>query len=402
MGKRILVSLFITSLLLAACGSTPPTPTAEPTIELVTPQMLVAPTQPPLPTLTMMPLATSTIFVEPTNTAAPATPIEIHMTSVVDADVPVFPGATEVYYDYIPSPTGEPGDSVYYQVDAELDDIQAFYMEQLVNAGWSWVYTESGYSLMSTAEAPALVMEFRKGAEKLGLAASGFGAGTTIVFAAIGLSGYYQFTGFISGIAGGLDLSGPSRDESRAEAMRFSSLHVEFRHPSNWLARDGFLQIFESDKNVYFVSDSKTCTDAMEPCFVNFGDLTGAHFDIPISLRIHPSMAGLTLEQADALRWEKLNAIVPNKRFYFPEDLTQQGSLEIIEVRSIQLADGTPALQRIYQWNQLDVADPLISTYTLFLSGDMLMEFHTDFTTNEWDSMKSIIEQVIASMEPVP
>lgn len=343
---------------------------------------------------TKTPPATEEIMVEPTNTIVFATPL--------GSKVPVPPEAHDVYYGYFPSTTGETGNSVYYQITGEPNNIQTFYMEELVNAGWTWVYTEAGESLVITAPAPVLIMEFRKGEEKIGIAASGFGPDTSIVFAAVDQSGFSQMTGFIGGIAGGLDLMGPDKDEVRVDVMKFSSILLEFKHPSNWLATDSFMQIFESDGNIIFISDTKDCGIHMEICFVNFADLTGSHFDIPVSIRTHPEMSELTLEEANELRWEKLKSSNNAKRYAIPEDLTLPGSLENIEVRNITLGDGTPAIQRIYKWKHENVENPIISTYTLFMSRDLLVEFHTDFTSQEWENQQSTIDQIIKSMQIVP
>ncbi len=416
MYKKIFKVFFAAVLLSGSCSSIPSVPTLQPTVQTTnTPQMLTTatsapasqlPTQlstpqmPSIPTLSELaiesktPLATRTIVVEPTYTHIFETPI--------GSKVPIFPGAHDVYYDYFPSTTGEAGNSVYYQTDAEQTDIQIFYMEELVHAGWAWVYTEVGESLVITAPAPALIMEFRKGEENIGIAASGFGAGITIVFAAVDYSGFSQMTGFIGGIAGGLDLMGPDEDEAQADVMQFSSTLLEFRHPSNWLATDSLMQIFETDDNINFISGTRNCGVHMENCFVNFADLTGSHFDIPASIRTHPKMYGLSLEEANVLRWEQLNSSINSKRYAFPEDLTLPGSPETIEVRNIELGDGTPAIQRIYRWKQENVENSITSTYTLFMSGDLLMEFHTDFTSDEWKNEQSIINQVIAGMKIVP
>lgn len=400
MYKKLLAVFFTATLFTGSCSSTPPatvtpTPTSQPPTEAVsTPLGFAIPTPTPLPTLTAVPIVTKEIVVESISTGVFATP--------VGSRAPVYPGAQKVFYDYFSPTPGEAGNSVYYQSTAPLDDIQAFYMQELVNAGWEWVYTEAGTSLVTTAPTPTLIMEFRKGEEKLGLAAAEFGTEGFLVFAAVGFSGYQQITGYIGGIAGGLDLMGPTKDDAQADMMQFSSTLLEFRHPSNWLANDALMQIFDADGDVYLLPDTGNCGLHMEICFVNFANLTGSHFDIPVSIRAHPEMSGLTLEEANTSRWEELNSNIHAKRYAIPEDLSLPGTLETIEIRNITLGDGTPAIQRIYQWKHENETNPITSTYTLFLSGDMLLEFHTDYSNAEWEKEQSNLDHVIATMKIVP
>ena len=158
------------------------------------------------------------------------------------------------------------------------------------------------------------------------------------------------------------------------------------------------MEIYHSDKAVNYRPHSNSCKTTTENCFVNF--YVGYHFDIPISIRTHLEMAGLTLEEANGLRWEELQSIAAsqNRHYYFPEELAVDGSLESIEVKTLTLGDGTPAIQRIYRWKQEDVEEPIISTYTLFMSGNILLEFHTDFIQEEWEEQRATVEQALAAI----
>jgi hypothetical protein len=296
--------------------------------------------------------------------------------------------------------TGQPGNTIYYPVSAQISEIEIFYMDELIRDGWEWVYTEAGESLGTSMPAPALMMEFKKGDRKLGIAAHGFGGGL-IVFAGMNISGAELTANFIGAIAGGLDLMGPSESDIKPGAMHFSSALLEFSHPSDWLATDQLILIFQTDNAINYYPNMGHCSVDMNICFVTFSVLKGFHFDHPVSIRVHPELAGMTLEEADELRWNEINsnASALEQRYHYPEDLAQAGSLEIIQIHDIVLEDGTPAIQRVYRWKQDDVEEFIIGTYTLFVSGDILMEFHTDFTSEDWDEIDDTVEQVIASMK---
>jgi hypothetical protein len=252
-------------------------------------------------------------------------------------------------------------------------------------------------------------MEFRKDNIRLGVGAIGFGFfGEDVpVFAGTGYSGATLVLYYIAGIAGGLDLSGADEEDMKQDAMLFSSEFVEFKHPSNWHPSESLMQTIPAGRDIIFISDAGSCKVTQQPCFVNFTDLLGSQFDIPISIRIHPEISDLTLEQADAIRWNELNNIIPNQKYDFPENLMKPGSLESIEVRTIALGDGTPALQRIYRWEaegieEAAIPGTFISTYTLYKSAGLLIEFHTDFTSDEWETEKSTIDHIISGMVTAP
>ncbi len=194
---------------------------------------------------------------------------------------------------------------------------------------------------------------------------------------------------------------GPFESKAGPKAMRFSSVLLEFTHPAEWLVTDQAMQIFETDSAVNYIPNAHSCSVDMVPCFVNFSASPSMHFDIPISIRVHPKLANRTLEEANILRWEELQSLAsaPAKCCFFPEHFALAGSLESLEEHNITLADGTPAFQRVYRWKQEDVAEPIISTYTLFISARTLVEIHSDFITADWEEIRATVDQVIGTMK---
>jgi hypothetical protein len=319
----------------------------------------------------------------------------------VGYEIPVFPGAQNVSREFVEGMIGNPGSFVVYAVSVEAIDVEAFYREELTREGWTWVYTDKGESLTPTLLSPSTLMEFQRDEQRLGIAVHGF-AGSGMVLAGTDISAGELTIGFVGGVSGGLDWMGPSELDTRPDAMHFSSQLLEFSHSFYWLPTDQLLKMYHSDKAVFYRPHTNFCKTDMEICFVNFW--IGYHFDIPISIRVHPEMSALTLEEADARRWEELNSIsaAQEKKYYFPEELAVAGSLESMEIRTLTLADGTPAIRRMYRWMQEDVEEPIISTYTLFVSGDLLVEFHTDFIKKEWEKWQPTVNEVIAGIKTVP
>lgn len=376
-----------------ACVSTPPTTAAQPAMQpTVTPDI---PTLQSTFTATVTPQPSNWIALEPPHTVTPVI--------LPDSEIPVFPGARDVRRNYTDLLTEQTGNTLYSLGPTDIGDIEKFYMEKLTNGGWEWVYTEAGESLITTVPAPALVIEFKKEEHKIGITAIGLGGGL-IVLAGRDISGTGLAVGFIGGIAGGFDLMGPSESDIQLGAMHFSSTRVEFSHPSDWFATDQLISIFETDTAINYYPNRNRCSVHTDICFVTFSVLKGFHFDHPISIRVHPEMANLTLEEASEMRWNELksNASALVQRYWYPEDLAQADTLESIEIRVITLGDGTPAIQRVYRWKQDDVEEFIIGTFTLFRSGDMLMEFHTDFTSQAWNEISDIVNEVIASMRIIP
>ena len=163
------------------------------------------------------------------------------------------------------------------------------------------------------------------------------------------------------------------------------------------------MQTFDGDDNSIYLLEppSQPCNADFEPCFVVFSDWSGSQYNPSVSIRLQSELSGLSLEQADALRWQQLNS--PSNPYVFPEDLAATGSLQTLETRIFTLANGAPAIQRIFQWKQLKLDQTImIGSYILFLSQGGYVEFHTDYTSAEWELMKPLIEQVVTSMESPP
>lgn len=407
MYKKFLSITFIILFFVSSCGSfyvspdqisTFPTLTQSTTISTPISSefggfLAFTQTSTPTPTSTMTQTSTSTpiIGVEITYTPLPS-----------DALIPIPSNAQDVYYNYFSPFNTSNQDTVYYQVSASIEDLISFYLTELTQKGWSWVYTDTGSSVVSTVLSETLLMEFKKDQDKLGIAVISGGENYSIVFAGINMSGSYLATGFISGIAGGLDLTGPNKEDFVADTMLFSSEIIEFKHPSNWLPTDTFLETFNSGKDIYFIENVKSCKVNQNHCFVNFIGVSNSQFSIPVSVRIHYELSGISLEEADAFRWQELEVITPRQKVDFPEDFTIPNSLKTIEVKNIFLQNGTPAIQRIYQWEMYEVDEIMISTYTLFESAGLILEFHTDFSSKGWELEKDSINHVISGITVSP
>lgn len=393
MNEKIFIITFAVALLGGSCNSVPSGPVSQPIAQPTLTQNI--PTALPTleqPTETAMPQTAIPILIEPTHTNTP-----LH---ALDFEIPVFPGARDVAYNFLVE-MGQPGNTVYYLVSDAPKEIQAFYRDQLTQDGWEWVYTDADESLSLPFPFPAWVMEFKKGEHKLGIGSFSYGGEGSVVLAGMDFSGGNLIANFIGGIAGGLDLMGPFESNAGIDVMRFSSNLLEFTHPAEWRATDQSMQIFYTDSAIHYMHNANYCSVDMDPCFVNFSASPGFHFDIPISIRVHPGMAERTLEEANILRWEELLSIAsaPFECCFFPEHYALAGSLDSIEVRNFALADGTPALQRVYRWEQEDVEEFIIGTYTLFKSMGILVEIHTDFTSTDWEKIHTTVEQVIASIK---
>lgn len=387
MKKKTLI--FLVGIWLASCVPT----LSIPTPVLVTPQNLVPPF---LPTITPTFTPVSTDIVLPTNTAIEPTETPIPL----DTTIPIPSGLDEVQEGFL-SYTGV--DSIFFiSKTAQVEDLQAFYMTELVNDGWGWVYTDVGISQIPAPQTHLLILEFRKEGNKLGILAYGSEEGGLIGLAAIGYSGYYQFFTLLAGAGDSASISNPSKDDMQSASMQFSSPFLTFQHPSNWLAQDQLMETFTADDNTIYLlqGTSPPCNTEFDPCFVAFSNWGGSHYEVPVSIRIHIDMNDLTLEQADALRWEQLNS--PSNPYVFPEDVAETGSLQTTETRAFTLADGTPAVQRIFQWKQLKLDQIIMGSYVLFPSEGGYVEFHTDYTAVEWETMRPLIEQVITGMKSKP
>ena len=127
-----------------------------------------------------------------------------------------------------------------------------------------------------------------------------------------------------------------------------------------------------------------------------------------MSIRVYSVQPETTLENFDVLRWAELTNTVEDplatpENIEWPEDLTDSDTLETIEIKSITLQDGTPALQRLYHWRQVKLSTPLVSSYTLFKrNDDAIIEFHTDFAEEEWATFGPAVQETILSIELSP
>lgn len=390
MRKQIIMTLLVASLLSACGGFNPFIPTPIPTSTVT----LAPPTIPPTLTATFTPTATPTST--PTQTPIPSPTVEV---PPLDTAIPVPPGVVELQEGFFSS---EGIDSLYFVHETvSMEELRQFYLTELTNRGWIWVYTDSGISQLANPGMQLLILEFKKDGQKLGILAYGPEEGGALGFAAIGYSGYYQFITLLAGMGDNASISNPSIEDIQADTMQFSSPFLSFKHPSHWIAQDQLMQLFYGDdNNMYMLEDPATCNVDFEPCLVSFTNWMYNHFDVPVSIRLWSDLAGLSLEEADAQRWQQLNA--PSKPYRFPEDVAVPGSLTSLETRSFTLVDGTPAIQRIYQWKLSGFSGTMIGTYTLFLSQGVYVEFHTDYRSDEWDFMKPLIEQVNASMFAQP
>ena len=381
-------------LFLSSCGVSPIPPIPTSTVALVT-------REPPfLPTLTQTPPPTIPIqtILEPTETST-LEPTETP--TLLNTVIPIPPDITEVSEGFL-SYTG--ADSIFFTTSetVQIEDLRLFYMTELVNAGWTWVYTDIGISQVPESETNLLILEFKKDGDKLGILAYGPEEGGAITFAAVGYSGYYQFIYLLGGMGDSASVSTPSREDIQPTSMQFSSPFLKFQHPSSWIAQDQLMQTFNADDNsIYILEAPSSCNADFEPCFVAFSDWSGSQYNPPVSIRLQSDLTGLSLEQADALRWQQLNS--PSNPYVFPEDLAATGSLQTLETRIFTLANGAPAIQRIFQWKQLKLDQTIIiGSYILFLSQGGYVEFHTDYTSAEWELMKPLIEQAVTSMESTP
>lgn len=395
MGKQIRYSaLILLAAILSSCKNAIQVPTSAPAEAFSTPQGIDTLT-PFIPmTITMTPLPTATPTNTPTQTPIPSPSVTI---PPLDTSIPIPPGVFDLREGFFSS---EGIDSLFFMHQTILlDDLRQFYMTELASSGWEWVYTEEGSSNIPETGARLLILEFKKDGQKLGILAYGSEEGGAFVSAAVGYSGYFQFIILVLSSVDGT-VSSPSLEEIQPDSMQFSSPFLSFKHPSHWVAQDRLMQLFYGDDGTYMLEEETTCTVEFDPCLVAFVDLSNSHFDVPVSIRIHPDLAGLSLEEADALRWQQLNS--PSIPYRFPEDVAEAGTLKSLETRTFTLTDGRPAIQRIYQWKQLKFSGTMFGTYTLFSSPNGYIEFHTDYRSDQWDFMKPLIEGVNASMSASP
>lgn len=184
---------------------------------------------------------------------------------------------------------------------------------------------------------------------------------------------------------------------------------LQFDHPSNWLPTrlhmTGFRTDADGETTVIF-SEPRRCANSDETCFVNFAFI-GSLFDVPIRILVYPDHAETTLEAFDTQRWAELVQVAESpppslSAVQQPEDLIESGSLAVIETRAVTLKDGTPGQQRLYHWRQIDLSTSLVGSYTLFKRNDSIIEFHTDFTEEEWNTLGPEVQDIVLNIEVVP
>jgi hypothetical protein len=193
-------------------------------------------------------------------------------------------------------------------------------------------------------------------------------------------------------------------------AMRFTSSFLQFNHPANWLPtrqKPFELQTDIEEGSINILADPRGCATGDQVCLVTFALIPTSFFYGPVMIRLHPGQEQTTLEALDAQKWAALTEAA--QRSSFPsrdvrryEDLVTANSLELLKVTPLTLSDGTPTLQRIYRWRQVGLSLPLVSSYTLLKRNDMIIEFHTDFTEEEWNTLGPSVQDVILGIEVAP
>lgn len=366
-----------------------------------------------LPTLTVV-IPTSTI----TLPTPPPSPSQIITSTAGTAQIPKMPGAIldEVSTGWGLALSQFLGQEIVsYSAPASLEAIQDFYQAELTVHGWEWVYTDVGESLALSRPVPILAQEFKQGAKRLSVVAiEGFGMSkntpTTLVLSGTNVTSSELISFFVGLIAGGLDLGPPNESNIQLQTMHFTSRLIQFDHPSNWFPTRLQMTDFETDTNgraINVLPEPRRCTNDDAICFVNFAFLTESLFDVPIMIRAYSGQTETNLETFDAQRWARLVTTAENPPTSFDnverlEDLIDKGSLETIEIKSITLQDGTPALQRLYRWRQVGLSTPLVSSYTLFKHKDTVIEFHTDFSEEEWASIGPEVQATALSIQLSP
>jgi hypothetical protein len=407
MRKQIeILLLFGLGISLAACY-----PSIGPEIETsINPTRTFTSTPIPLPT----PSPTPTPSPVPTLTSTPTPDLSPTPTTVTDdtAQIPILP---EAILDESFSQLLGKG-SISYQAPVSLEAVQDFYEETLTAQGWEWVYTDIGESLVMADLTPVLAQEFKRGDHRLAIVAiDDFSLFTPedrpnvlIMSAQDTSSGEIMF--FFSSLM--VDMTppvGPEQEVIDLTRRQFTSELVQFEHPVSWFPTRWQMVTFPTDIGENKVNIlEKRCTNDDEVCFVNFMLFNGAtQYQAPISIRVRSVDDDVTLEDFDVRRWAELantaeNPLATPENIEWPEDLTDASSLEAIETKLITLQDNTPALQRFYRWHQVKLSTPLVSSYILFKHNDTIIEFHTDFTEEEWGLLSTSVQETIFSIRTAP
>lgn len=407
--KKHSIYFVLVSVLLTACNLTPPntltpsTPTATRPLLGTSPTLFPPDTSTPEPTMTPTATVVSTPVIQPNETISQIPMMPEGRQDDMSANLAMM----------LSQFMGQ--DIVVYSAPTSLESVADFYQTRLPAQDWVWRYTDTGESLVMSSPMPILLQEFNQGSQQLSIAAlANFGNKSdtpiALVFAGENIGGSELLQHFVSLMAGGLDLGPPRQQDVQPQAMRFTSALIKFNHPSDWLPTD--LQIArlrtdtDGNKAINVLPKPKRCPDDDASCWVNFTFVTRSLFDAPIMMYVYPDQTDTTLEAFDAQRWANLGELskssLDTRTIQRPEDLIAPGSLEMIEIRSITLANNTPALQHLYNWQQIGLSTPLVSSYTLFKRNDTIIEFHTDFTEEEWSRLSSRVQETIRSIEVVP
>jgi len=306
---------------------------------------------------------------------------------------------------------------VAYQSPSSLDAVRDFYLQALSGQGWRLRQALRGETLLLSTPLQTLILDFQRQDAWLGLFAlgemplfSGPEGPGTLVMAALGHDGAELGFLLASMLAPGLDLSSPSEDEARPRALEYSTDLLRLRVPSTWFPTRQLMWSFETDVDgpaIHPFEMPRSCALDDETCLVNFMILSGSQFLSPVTLRAYTVQAGVSLDVFEASRWAELNekAGTPLESFgnvFRPEDMAEAGSLESLEMRSFALADGTPAIQRLFRWRQTGLSTPLASSHTLFTSAGYVIELRTDFTLEEWARFGPTMQSVIQTIENAP
>lgn len=413
MKKRYFKFLLFLSLGISftACNPTTPTPIVMLPGSILTTPTVTVPSPTPSPSVISTPEPTAI----PTLSSSPSPVI---ITTSKTAQIPVMP---EAVFDEMSTELGLAlsqllgHEVISYNVPASLEAVGDFYRSELTTQGWEWIYTDIGESLALSRPAPILIQEFKQDTNRLAvvvLYGFGFSDNTSpaLVIAGANIASDQIISSFVSLIASGLDLGPPNEGTEQPHAIHFTSPLIQFSHPSNWLPTRLQMISFETDTNgnpTNVLPLSRRCANDDEICFVNFAFLTGSLFDVPVMIRVYPDQIEITIETFDDQRWARLVATAENSSTSLnnverPEDLIDKGSLEPIETKPITLQDGTPAFQRFYRWRQVGLSTPLVSSYTLFKRNDAIIEFHTDFTEDEWATFGPVVQEVISDIQLAP
>ncbi|MCP4360370.1 MAG: hypothetical protein GY796_20370 [Chloroflexi bacterium] len=305
---------------------------------------------------------------------------------------------------------------ISYSARVPLEAVRDFYQEALIAQGWEWVYTDIGQGLSPTGLTPILAQEFKRGEYRLAVVAiDNFNFFTPenppsvlILSAQDTSSGEIMFF-FSSLMAEATAHVKPKTEDINLSRMEFTSDLIRFEHPGSWIPTRTQMITFPTDTGEKKINIlQKRCANDNEVCFVNFMLFGGnTQYQAPVSIRVYPVQAETTLENFDALRWTELTNTMEDplaipEQIEWPEDLTDSDSLETIEIKSITLQDDTPSLQHTYRWQQVDLSTPLVSSYTLFkYNENTIIEFHTDFTKEEWTIFGPTVQESILSIEIV-